>query len=72
VKEKTLMHNSVTATHDPVERGITAPRAISACDPGPARFAPLFTRTVELAFTTVTDELGRPLVGVFVPDGELL
>ena len=29
------MHNPVTATHDPVERGITAPPAISACDPGP-------------------------------------
>ena len=41
------MHNPVTATHDPVERGITAPPAISACDPGPARFTPLFTRTVE-------------------------
>ena len=66
------MHNPVTATHDPVERGITAPPAISACDPGPARFTPLFTRTVGLAITTVTDELGRPLVGVFVPDGELL
>ena len=66
------MHNPVTATHDPVERDITAPPAISACDPGPARFTPLFTRTVELAITTVTDELGRPLVGVFVPDGELL
>jgi len=66
------MHNPVTATHDPVERGITAPPAMSACDSGPARFAPLFTRTVKLAITTVTDELGRPLVGVFVPDGELL
>jgi hypothetical protein len=66
------MHNSVTATHDPVERGITAPPAITACDSGPAQFAPLFTRAVELATTTVTDEFGRPLVGVFVPDGELL
>ncbi len=66
------MHNSVTATHDPVERDITAPPAMSACDPGPARFTPLFTRAVELATTTVTDELGRPLVGGFVPDGELL
>ncbi len=69
------MHNPVTATHDPVERGITPPPAISACDSGsarPARFAPLFTRTVRLAITTVTDELGRPLLGVFVPDGELL
>ena len=66
------MHNPVTATHDPVERGITAPPAISACDSGPARFAPLFTRPVQLAITTVTDELGRPLVGVFVPDSELL
>jgi hypothetical protein len=37
-----------------------------------SRFAPLFTRPVQLAITTVTDELGRPLVGVFVPDGELL
>ena len=68
------MHNPVTATHDPVERGITAPPAISACDSAarPARFAPLFTRAVMLAITTVTDELGRPLLGVFVPDGELL
>ena len=56
------MHNPVTATHDPVERGITAPPTISACDPGsarPARFAPLLTRAVTLAITTVTDG-GRP------------
>jgi hypothetical protein len=32
----------------------------------------LCTRPVALAITTVTDELGRPLLGVFVPDGELL
>jgi hypothetical protein len=37
-----------------------------------ARFAPLFARSAELAITTVTDELGRPLVGVFVPDSALL
>ena len=56
------MHNPVTATHDPVQRGITAPPTISACDSGPprpARFAPLFTRAIRLAITTVTDELGR-------------
>ena len=69
------MHNPVTATHDSVERGITPPPQISACDSRPARparFAPLFTRAVTLAITTVTDELGRPLFAVFVPDGELL
>ena len=38
----------------------------------PARFAALCTRPVALAITTATDELGRPLAGVFVPDGELL
>jgi len=27
---------------------------------------------VQLAIATVTDELGRPLIGVFVPDVELL
>ena len=67
-----MMHNSVTATHDPVEQGVTAPPGMSACDPGPARLAPLFTHAVTLAFTAVTDELGRPLVGAFVPDGDLL
>jgi hypothetical protein len=75
VKEKALMHNPVTATHDPVERGVTAPPAIRARNSGlprPARFVPLFTRAVRLAITTVTDELGRPLLGVLVPDGELL
>ena len=39
---------------------------------GRLRFTPLFTRAVGLATTTVTDELGRPLVGVFVPNRELL
>ena len=69
------MHNPVTATHESLEPDPTRPPAVSACDSGPARparFAPLFTRAVRLAITTVTDELGRPLLGVFVPDGELL
>ena len=61
------MHNPLTATHDPVERDITVPPAISACDPGPARFTPLFTRTVRLALTTVTDELGGRCSGCSCP-----
>ena len=45
--------------------------SLSAPDPD-AKFAPLCTRQVALAVTTVSDELGRPLVGVFLPDGEQL
>ena len=65
------MHNPVptTATVAGCDDRHRAPP--SALDP-PARFAPLCSRPVALAITTATDELGRPLVGIFVPDGELL
>jgi hypothetical protein len=53
-----------TGHHDP--QGATGTADAST------RFAPLCTRPVKLAMTTVADELGRPLVSVFVPDGELL
>jgi hypothetical protein len=66
------MHNPVTSTRDQPERDTSRAPAISAHEMGAAWFAPLFTRAVRLAITTVEDELGRPLVGVFVPDGELL
>ena len=51
---------------------VARPPAVGSCEPGESRFAPLLSRTVALTITTVEDELGRPLVGVFVPDGELL
>jgi hypothetical protein len=70
VKEK-LMPNPITATHDQAQHA-SRPPDLSTHGPGQPRFAPLFTRAVRLAITTVEDELGRPLVGVFVPDGELL
>jgi hypothetical protein len=65
------MHNPVLATIARI--GPDGPRRTSpgSLDTDP-RFAPLCSRPVELAIITVTDELGRPLVGVFVPDGELL
>ena len=66
------MHNPVPATHTVIGRAdlrLASPPSSSDSDP---RFVPLCTRPVELAITSVTDELGRPLVGVFVPDGELL
>ena len=66
------MHNPVTATHDQADRHVMRPPAHVADHPDRTRFAPLFTRAVRLAITTVEGELGRPLVGVFVPDGELL
>ena len=65
------MPNPVTATHDQAQHA-SRPPDLSAPDTGQRRFAPLFNRAVRLAITTVEDELGRPLVGVFVPDGELL
>ena len=67
------MRNPVptTATAAVAERDDRHRAPPSALDP-PARFAPLCTRPVALAITTATDELGRPLAGVFVPDGELL
>ena len=65
------MRNTVPATRPLMERGDLRLDALSS--PGPtASFAPSFTRPVGLAVTSVTDELGRPLLGVFVPDGELL
>jgi hypothetical protein len=65
------MHNPVPATIARI--GPDGPRRTSPAllDTDP-RFAALRTRPVELAIITVIDELGRPLVGVFVPDGELL
>ena len=65
------MHNPATTTATVAGRDDRHCAPLSALDP-PARFAPLFTRPVALAITTATDELGRPLAGIFVPDGELL
>jgi hypothetical protein len=65
------MHNPSHATLALIGRDVTRPTSLSSPDTEP-RFARLCTRPVELAITTVADELGRPLVGVFVPDGELL
>ena len=65
------MHNPAPTTATVAGRDDRHRAPLSALDP-PARFAPLCTRPVALAITTATDELGRPLVGVFVPDGELL
>ncbi|MGA2015146.1 MAG: hypothetical protein ABSH51_32105 [Solirubrobacteraceae bacterium] len=66
------MPDPVTATHDPADRHVMRPPAVVADHTDETRFAPLFTRAVRLAITTVEDELGRPLVGVFVPDRWLL
>lgn len=66
------MHNPVTATPEPTARDVARPPTVPSREPVESRFAPLFSSAVELAITTVTDELGRPLVGAFVPDGELL
>ena len=65
------MRNPTSATHIVLGGADLQPAALGLPDPD-ARFAPLGTRPAELAITTVNDELGRPLVGVFVPDGELL
>jgi hypothetical protein len=65
------MHNPVLATRTVIVPGDPSLTSLGA--PGPdAKFPPLSTCQVELAVTTVFDEVGRPLVGVFVPDGELL
>ncbi|MGA2014428.1 MAG: hypothetical protein ABSH51_28420 [Solirubrobacteraceae bacterium] len=66
------MPNPVTATHDQADRHVLRPPAHVADRPDRTRFAPLFTRAARLAIMTVEDELGRPLVGVFVPDRWLL
>ena len=66
------MPNPVTATHDPADGDVLRPPAHVADHTDETRFARLFTRAVRLAITTVEDELGRPLVGVFVPDRWLL
>jgi len=66
------MHNPVTATPEPTARDVARPPAVRSCEPVESRFAPLISSAAELAITTVTDELGRPLVGAFVPDAELL
>jgi hypothetical protein len=65
------MPNPVTTTHDQAEHA-SRPPDLSAHDAGQARFAPLFTGALRLAITAVEDELGRPPVGVFVPDRWLL
>ncbi len=65
------MHNPVPATPTLIGHADLRLMPLSSSVPC-TRFAPLFTRPAQLAITTVTDELGRPLVGVFVPDGELL
>ena len=66
------MRNPVTATPDPTARDIAHPPFGGPYELGGSRFGPLFSRSAELVMTAVDDELGRPLVGVFVPDGELL
>ncbi len=66
------MRNPVTATPDQANRHITRPPALLAHHPDGKRFARLCTRTVSLVIATVQDQLGRPLIGVLVPDGELL
>ena len=67
------MRNPVTATLEPTAAGVARPSAVGLGEPGGSRFAPLFSRTVELlTIATVEDELGRPLVGVFVPDRKLI
>ena len=65
------MHNPVPATPTLIERADPRRTSLSSSEPAPGsrRCAPA---RCKLAITTVTDELGRPLVGVFVPDGELL
>ena len=66
------MLNPATATRPLIDGEPIRPQTMSFEHSTETRFAPLFTRASELAITTVTDELGRPLVGVSVPDGELL
>jgi hypothetical protein len=66
------MLNPDTATRRVIDSDAIRAQASSFEHSTEARFAPLFTRATELAIGTVTDELGRPLVGVFVPDSALL
>ena len=65
------MHNPVPASHALIGPDNPRPMSLSSSEPR-GGFAPLGTRPAELAVTTVFDEVGRPLVGVFVPDGEVL
>ncbi len=65
------MHNPAPTTAGVDGRDDRHRAPLSPLEPAPG-FAPLCTRPVALAITAVTDELGRPLVGIFVPDGELL
>ena len=65
------MRNPTIATIEPVEREARRPFAAALEQPEP-HFAPLYTGLTQLVTTTVADELGRPLLGMFVPDGELL
>ena len=66
------MHNPTITAVDIDRLGVRPWPMVRAADAPTDRFAPLFTRTLEPAITTVEDELGWPVVGVFVPDGELL
>ena len=65
------MHNPITTAVDARSRNVSPPAAGTG-KRSRQPFAPLCTRTVEVVITHVEDEAGRPLVGVFVPDGELL
>jgi len=65
------MLNPITATCDQDDHDALLPLAGARTEPS-RRFAPLFTRPTQLVITAIADELGRPLLGVFVPDGELL
>ena len=66
------MRKPITTTRDAERWSAECPSVVSAENTSCRRFAPLLTRGAELAIATIEDELGRPLVGVFVPDGELL
>ena len=65
------MHNPVPATDTSIAPDDRRPKSPSSSK-ARTRCGPVSTRPAQLAITTVTDELGRPLVGVFVPDSELL
>jgi hypothetical protein len=65
------MHNPVPATDTSIAPDDRRPKTLRSSK-ARTRCAPVSTRPAPLAITTVTDELGRPLVGVFVPDSELL
>ena len=64
------MPNPVPATDTLIARD--DPPRMSPSPKAPPRFALLSARPALLAITTVTDELGRPLAGMFTPDRSLL